>query len=490
MYYDKDWSWDNLTAPLKLPEPLPVNSPLWGDKSTSKNGFNSQMGTWFDEAIDLRDPKCDSIIPNVIPLIAKVDARKRKISRLSYDNRVTLVRKLIANGIRCRLHRDPAWVAYFRKADGYRNKPRWLSGEAMRRTIGLLTHSGLVETNLGSIGTSSTYRITERLWAIALESGISESSLVINLPPERLIRLYKRKERKGGDDYRPNKRKRGRELVDFDPTPDTRRWMDLLQAYNAFIGQQDIAAKLTEQEEADCVEHLNIKLEQYIREGGTPAMPYKRPELLRTDLSRVFSNNSFDEGGRLYGGWWINFPKSLRKKITINGQNTIEYDYSGCAIRMLYHERGIDYLDDPYFLKPIADLARKRGLPEDHFRDGIKDMIQAAINEDNPEKHPEQITLEGMTFLPEFKRPEVYAMFREKHGPIADAFRTGAGLRLQKSESDLVLEIITSLKDEGVPALPIHDSIRVPEGDRLLLEDRMINNYNHKYGFKPILSLS
>ncbi|MGP1283426.1 MAG: hypothetical protein ACTS1X_10655 [Parasphingopyxis sp.] len=474
MYFDHDWSQGLPAVRSPLPEQWLADSLNWPDNKHAKNDAPPKVGTWFDEAIDLREPHGDEIASRVLSLMNEVEKRKRKLPLRGLRNRYTLVRKLLANGVRCHLHREPALVAYFRKADAYRDKPQWLSGEAIAKAVKLLRQAELVSSNRGFRGTSSTYQVTERLMTIADECGVSGSSLVINVPPERLIRLYGPKPE--------------RALEHFIPTPDTEHWTALLEAYNGFIALQDVAIELTEDEKRSCVAHLNRQLEKRKREGSKSGLPYIRPELFRTDLCRVFNNSSFEQGGRLYGGWWISMPKTLRRKITVNGQPTIELDYSGCAIRMLYHERGIDYRDDPYFLEPVAKTASAEGLPYAYFRDAIKDMMQAMINEDDPNKHPEQIRIEGFTFRPHFKRDEIMAMILDKHEPIADSFRTGAGLRLQKSESDLVLEIITSLKDQGIPALPIHDSIMVSEGERLLLEEVMNNNYLHKYGFRPIIS--
>ena len=216
-------------------------------------------------------------------------------------------------------------------------------------------------------------------------------------------------------------------------------------------------------------------------------MPFYRPELIQTDLYRSFNNSCFEEGGRLYGGWWIGAPKALRGKITINGQPTVELDFSGCAPRMLYHERGLDYRDDPYRLEVIAAYEQKEGLKADHFREGIKAMMQALIN-DRDKGKPERIRLpDGLSFRPGFSRPEVRKIIEEKHAPIAGAFGTGAGLRLQRIDSDLALRIVTELREAGIAALPIHDSFIVKSSCGEQLRNKMIESYNRMFGFNPVI---
>jgi hypothetical protein len=242
--------------------------------------------------------------------------------------------------------------------------------------------------------------------------------------------------------------------------------------------------ELSTEEEAQWVRHRN---KERRRNKGRNCPSLLRPERIQTDLYRKFNNGSFNYGGRLYGGWWITVPKALRKKITINGQPTIELDYSGCAPRMLYHEREIDYDADadPYWLEPIAALEQEQGLKPDHFREAIKAMMQALIN-GNPDKHPELIPLpDGLSFRPHFKRSEVQRMIEECHAPIADAFRTGAGLRLQRKDGDLALSIITALKEQGIAALPIHDSFIVPAAREEQLREAMKQLYYEQFSFFP-----
>lgn len=51
-------------------------------------------------------------------------------------------------------------------------------------------------------------------------------------------------------------------------------------------------------------------------------------DLTRNRIYRVFNNQSFDEGGRFYGGWWQRVPSDYRKFITINWVPTRELEYT------------------------------------------------------------------------------------------------------------------------------------------------------------------
>lgn len=425
-------------------------------------------GTWFDPALDLRDPEGSAFTDEILELTAPFKKTKNKPRPIDAENYRTIVRKILANGVRCFHHRKPPHVAYFRRAEGYDRTYAWLSGRSMSRTIDLLTDAGLLISRVGEYGgAASTYDISLEVHERAKKHGVSEHSLTHRLPREQLVRL------------RTSAPER-RQMV-FEPTDDTNTWTELLEAYNSFRGEHDLLLPLSSKEEMEWAAHWNQK-------SSGSEMPLYRPERFQTDLYRQFNNGSFEEGGRLYGGWWIYAPKAFRKRITINGQPTIELDYSGCAIRMLYQDRGIDYLEDPYHLDPITAHEERQGLPPGHFREGIKKMVQALINDRNG-KRPEKIKLpSGLSFYPYFTRAEVRRMIEEKHAPIADAFGTGAGLGLQRKDSDIALSVIAALREAGVLALPVHDSFIVKKDDRDILYQQMMNSYGDLIGFNPIIN--
>ena len=60
------------------------------------------------------------------------------------------------------------------------------------------------------------------------------------------------------------------------------------------------------------------------------------------------NRGSFKFGGRSYGALHQSLRKELRPHIHINGNGTVEVDYSAYHIRMLYHKEGIDFREDPY----------------------------------------------------------------------------------------------------------------------------------------------
>jgi hypothetical protein len=423
-------------------------------------------GTWFDEAIDLRDPEGHALTVRALTMIAAIERRTRKRRPVDEANQYTAIRKILANGIRCHYHRQPALVSYSRRAEAYKDSVMWLSGKAMSRNVDLLSSAGMLECDLGERGTSSSYEISSALLSIIEECGVNASSLTLKLAPESLVR--------------PPTEVQSNPAGKSTPDHHLGRWRDALEGFNSFVTSQDITLELSEDEQNKWVSRYNQK-----RKVNLPLLC--QPELFQTDLYRKFTNGTFDYGGRMYGGWWINTPKVLRGKIRINGEPTVELDFAGCAIRMLYHERGLDCPGDPYWLAPIAQFEKEKGLKAGHFRNNIKLMTQALINASHGSKL-EMIPLpEPMSFIKNFGRIEVRRMIEQKHALIADAYFSNAAGRLQRKDSDIALSVITDLKRIGVVALPIHDSFITPVKDGHILKDKMNQVYKSEFGFYPVI---
>lgn len=458
---------------------LPINPLAAPDPARAKAapGIELPKGTWFDEAYDLHDPEGDALTTAVL---AFLPSPKRSDHRA---NLYCLTRSILANALRCHFHRDPPLVAFTSGAGQpyYQTTPKWLNAEAMRRTIKLLADAGLVTDTTGVWGqASSTYSATAALLELTSQLGIEIDSLMAHrLRPERLVRLYRQKSGNSSP-------------MAFIPTEETEYWTAQLAEYNAFIAGQNIALALSAAEEQQWVARWNAKRHRDREGRAIPRPAVIRPELIQTDLHRCFNNGWnewFMEGGRLYGGWWINTPGELRKKITINDRSVIEADYSGSQIRLLYLERGIAYRDDPYELEALIAHARASDLPDDHYRDAVKAMMQALINGESKKRLELAPLDDGFSYDP-FEPLAVRRMIEEKHTAIADDFGTGVGLHLQRKDSDLALTIIVNLMQQGIVALPVHDSFIVAQEHQEILIGEMEIAYRKMFkGYSPLIDV-
>ena len=198
----------------------------------------------------------------------------------------------------------------------------------------------------------------------------------------------------------------------------------------------------------------------------------------RKFVRRIFNDCSWRRGGRFYGGWWQRINKEDRSKIMIDGERTIEIDFSGLHIVLLYAEENINYYEefcgsDPYDIS-IPELTDH----PDFSRWLAKITILIAVNARNEtsafgairEKARDEPTKpKGRSLDNDFLR-SVLTLLREKHSPIADKFCSGAGVDLQYKDSQITEHIIKHFAIDRVatggtpvPILTIHDSYILAE---------------------------
>ena len=196
-------------------------------------------------------------------------------------------------------------------------------------------------------------------------------------------------------------------------------------------------------------------------------------------LYRVFNRNSFQHGGRAYGALHQNLPKHMRPFIHINGEKTIEIDYSAFHILMLYNQEGIDYQDDPY---SVCEGQEMRAI--------YKAVGLIAINAENERKAYGAIRNEledrGIP-LPSIKKPLVALVntFRDAHKPIARYLFSGIGLSLQNIDGNIMNAILMRLMDKGILGLSVFDSVIVAEEHEALTKEVMTEEYKKIMGFNP-----
>jgi hypothetical protein len=163
-------------------------------------------------------------------------------------------------------------------------------------------------------------------------------------------------------------------------------------------------------------------------------------------LYRVFSRGSFSKHGRAYG-WWQNIPGAARQTLTINGEPVVEADYKSLHPTILYNEAGIRFGGDPYDVDGFE-------------RSDIKLGFVIAINAKN--MHAAVAALADHLGTDRRHASNVIAAIKRRHKPIEKQFCSDAGVRLMRTDSELILGAMRAMNDNGDPALPVHDSLIVP----------------------------
>jgi len=170
-------------------------------------------------------------------------------------------------------------------------------------------------------------------------------------------------------------------------------------------------------------------------------------------LRRIFNNSNFAQGGRLYGGFWQAMPSDERQEhILIEGDWCVELDYGQMSLAILYGIAG-----KPPPEGDLYDLSAE-GIPTD-YRKGIKTVIQALINSSKvPTKMPKGVR----KHLPSHTNiRDILAAIESKHPTIYPQMTSGIGMQLFRKESDILVDVLITLRSEGIVALPVHDAVVV-----------------------------
>lgn len=154
-------------------------------------------------------------------------------------------------------------------------------------------------------------------------------------------------------------------------------------------------------------------------------------------------------------------PKELRAKILIDCEETIELDYSGLHVKLLYAQRGEVAPEDPYKIdKQLFPGVTDRG----EQRRYAKILLLTAINAPDRAKayagfrkklHDEGDTLRMISNNEiEHALDEILKLNRA----ISNDVCSNKGLSLMKVDSEVTAYIIDHLTDRNIPVLTIHDS--------------------------------
>jgi hypothetical protein len=195
-------------------------------------------------------------------------------------------------------------------------------------------------------------------------------------------------------------------------------------------------------------------------------------------LYRVFNRNSFQYGGRAYGAIHQNLPKNMRPFIHINGEKTVEIDYSAYHILMLYNQEGIDYQDDPYSVcegPEMRDIYKAVGLIAINAK---KHQAYLAIRDELEDR--------GIP-MPARKKPLVSLVktFRDAHRDIEQYLFSDIGVTLQNTDGHIMNAILMRLMDKGILGLSVYDSVIVAEQHEAFTKEVMIEEYKKIMGFNP-----
>lgn len=320
-----------------------------------------------------------------------------------------------------------------------------------------LDASGLCEKRIGEWGGShgkgrrTTLRTTDQLRALLPSSDTSD---FVRDPEEEVILLRAEKDDPNGEE---RVREKPGKLVDYEDDADTRRMRSDLRAINDHLEKADIV----------------------LDDGVLEAFTKDRFDPSSRRLYRIFANGRFDNGGRLYRGFWIGLPSACRHDVLqIDGEAITILDYGQMSARLAYGKMGVKPPDGDLYAQ--GELAGWK-------RNGVKKLINAALFSSAPLTMRPKGTAR---LLPNGSIADLMAVLRQTHAPIASLFETGEGLRIQRTESDIMCQVLLRLMGSGITALPIHDAVIVGEPHRLKAQEVMRYVFQEMSGAEALVSIS
>lgn len=295
-----------------------------------------------------------------------------------------------------------------------------------------------------------------------------EAELII-LKPEKDKRTKKEK----AFDELAGKPEISTEPVKYTDNSNTRRMRRIVRTYNTLMDNTYLDL------DANCLS--GIDRDELVKDLTN--YDVENPDIIlklsKNNVYRVFNNGdaTFTQGGRYYGSWWIGCPSILRKYITINGNPTIELDYSGIHIQLLYALKGVNFAalkQDAYELDdgiPDRDLNKLILLTAINAT-GVHKTASSVFNELRDDK---ELLKYGITDHEPIKRK--LDLLKAKHNLIQEYITSGKGIALQYFDSMVIEQLIAHFTSRNIPILTIHDSVICEAQYARELKEKMLELY-------------
>ncbi|MBU4566376.1 MAG: hypothetical protein KMY53_03450 [Desulfarculus sp.] len=379
--------------------------------------------------------------------------RKRSRRQVDQETSETQMSAIVCDLMHRVLTKPDGWVAVPLSKEVLGRKDRYKS-PVMRETLPvLLEHLATPEMNFIELskgyaaysnhfgpGRQTTIRAGKRLLSRVREHGVELSDL--KLSPDGEVIILKRPK----DNYWD-----GGGKVDYTDDDTTNAYRREVADINQWLAQADIT------------------FDEYYE--GEKVVDY-------TDrhLERVFNNSSFEQGGRLFGGFWQRLHKDVRRAgISINGEDVVSLDYSQMAPRLLYALEGATPpQDDAYFLPGLED-----------YRPGIKKVFNAALYSQKPLERLPSGT--ASLFPKRIGISPVMDGLQEVHAPIFQHFFTGIGYNLMFRESEILIDVLLQVMEAGVVGLPVFDAVVVPASGKQLTKSIMESVFKQHTGIRGMV---
>jgi hypothetical protein len=361
----------------------------------------------------------------------KGDSRLWRAIKLLLENLIASDDKLVSIPLdRAKLYKTPS-----------RYNPARISPIHLRKIVNYLSERDYIEKEghmcFADFKVPTRIRSKKKLKVLLRSTGLSIETLGFDRDMEPIVLKSKTKymNRKSKKYKKFQKKQKYNKKIDYHETTRTKRMRKFLKSYNIFLKKQKFTIS---QKQVDVF------------------------------FRRIF-NEDFKSGGRFYASFQ-SLKSSMdkceehemsREELHIDGEETVEIDYSGMHINILYiKSTGELYKgDDVYTVKNY-----------EQYRNVFKVCLQVVINSSSKTAALRGINNHLRKISCGLKAAELLALFEDKHEEISEYFYSGAGLRLQYLESKVAERIFKYFHSKAIPILSVHDSFIAP----ISYEDELI----------------
>lgn len=182
-------------------------------------------------------------------------------------------------------------------------------------------------------------------------------------------------------------------------------------------------------------------------------VPLEYPDKTLTKPVASFNDPTASIGGRFYRAFWISMSKRLRPYIEIDDELCADIDGKSMHVQLLYKEANEPIPKGDLYIYPKPDPKRKimKNLML-YMMNTRKDYNLEAGRKAVIRTYNRHQTKMDISILEEYIR-----QLEQQHEPILKfLYRSNWG-KLQRTEADLMLNIMEAGMKQGVLVLPVHD---------------------------------
>jgi hypothetical protein len=414
------------------------NPELWNSRS-----INFHLTSRYPQVEFLVDTLLDEVIAHI-----KRRDKPKRIHTAKLKKSLSLV---LLNLYSLHKVNRKKYVAYPRNPGGFertRYKKHNVGFDVFKNVIDTLDELGYLESHLGyyikEIGIGKNSRIRTNISLIELFKEHKLAPIMVEREKSEEVIILK-----SVNILEDNSKEKF--IVNYEDTKQTNLMRYNLQTINTLLDSRWIDLEVSD------------KVYKKIAEKTEKKKNRSDIDFNRKLLKRVFNNNSFEDGGRFYHGWWQEIPKEYRKFITIDGKRTVEVDYSSIHFRILYAEQGIDIGDDdPYIIEGYEDN-----------RSIVKLALNIILNAETKNKAINAIAKKKKLNINKKTAKDIYKKLEEEHPKIKQYFGSGRGIKLQYKDSQIAEQVMLNLARDNIVCLPVHDSFIVRLSHQIDLHEEM-----------------